>query len=68
MANPKRLDAIKMLSPLKEVRYDTGNYLLVIKDALGVEHYFDYDGKYDGWGTDCDDNGNCLLPIDTPEN
>ncbi len=26
----------------------SGNYALIIKDSAGVEHYFNFDGTYDG--------------------
>lgn len=33
------------------------NYLLVVTDAKGVNHYWMPDGKYDGRCAPCDDNG-----------
>ncbi len=62
------MESITIVTPIKEYKTDTGYYGLIIKDALEVEHYFDYDGKYDGWSVDVNEDGSCPLPLEAPEN
>jgi len=62
------MESITIVAPIKEFNADTGNYGLIITDALGVEHYFDYDGTYDGWSKDCNPDGSCGLPLNPPQN
>lgn len=37
----------QMLAPIKVIESDA--YALIIKDALGITHYWSEDGHYDGY-------------------
>ena len=53
---------INITFPVVESR-PSDNYALVIKDSAGVEHYFNFDGTYDGMSSDCHtdpETGTCL--------
>lgn len=57
-----RLDSIKIRLPIVDARYSE-NYALIITDSAGVEHYFNFDGSYDGWShAPCvdRDTGTCM--------
>ena len=68
------MEKVKILTPIKGARVDTGKernkgtgekkhgYGLIITDALNIEHYFDYDGTYDGWSVNVPPDGSCPLP------
>ena len=36
-----------MMAPIKEIKSE--DYLIVLKDALGITHYWSKDGHYDGY-------------------
>jgi len=38
--------------PLRSIETDTGNYLIILIDAHGTSHFWNYDGVYDGWERD----------------
>lgn len=39
----------------------SGQYLLVIKDANNIYHYFNHDGSYDGWSKE-------IIPVEDNPN
>ncbi len=63
------MEKVTIQTPIKSYKTDTGNYGLIIQDALNVYHYFDYDGTYDGWSVDTNPDGSCPLDgLIKPEN
>ena len=54
---------IKDAKPGAVPKHEGGPYALIITDANDVQHYFTYDGEYDGWSCPpCTDGhtGTCL--------
>lgn len=43
--------ATTIVSPIQSIEFseEEDDYLLIIKDALGYEHFWNQDGTYDGW-------------------
>lgn len=37
--------------PIKKI-YSSENYSLMIVDSENVTHYWDFDGRYDGWSSE----------------
>lgn len=50
MSDPKPQAEIIITAPIEVVPSKTGTYGLIIRDFFGMEHYFNKDGTYDGWG------------------
>lgn len=43
--------ATTIVSPIQSIAFseEEDDYLLIIKDALGYQHFWNQDGTYDGW-------------------
>lgn len=48
-----RLDEVKIELPIMEAK-TSPYYALILTDSLGLNHYFNFDGTYDGYSSDCD--------------
>lgn len=44
---------IKLLQPFKKIITDSENYGLIITDAKDIIYYWNFDGSFDGYSTDC---------------
>ena len=44
------MDIPQIVPPIRIIKSDV--YMLVLKDAKGIYHYFDEDGNYDGYSHD----------------
>lgn len=56
-----RLDEAKITLPIIDSK-KSEFYSLILTDSLGVDHYFNHDGTYDGYGHDphlCGESGTC---------
>lgn len=46
------LDSDTIRLPIVEAK-SSAQYPLILVDSIGVTHYFNFDGTYDGFGMDC---------------
>lgn len=56
-----RLDKVKITLPIIDSK-TSESYALILTDSVGIIHYFNFDGTYDGYSHDphlCGRTGTC---------